>query len=256
MAVRVRTFKEIRDFCLTDRVYREYYEVPKQSKCTREQWEHYYADRGDGTSYRGTVLFGQSQERLKQFLGHEPRHIGIIIDIRTFEALDENPHNGLGLLVWAKIEGFGVEVEFSEPFRNPYNHRCCRFEAHSDRPFSIEGIIAEVKAYCEEHILLPPGRYRDIQIEQRWFKRNFIEHYWQYRAAMGDENERQHRGMIRKYAHARFITDEYAYRHLESEGIFDNLNCDEDERLIAAEAFAGDYNKRIYNETIRYQRNF
>jgi hypothetical protein len=202
------------------------------------------------------VLFGQSWERLAWFLGQEPPHISLIVDIRTFETTGNNPHNGLGLLVSATIAGTGVEIEFSEPFLGPYECRYCRFEARSDRPFSAQGVIAEVKAYCERHFLLPPGRYRDLQIEQRWPRRNFIERYRHYREQMAEENERQHRGMVRKYSHARFIIDEYAYRRLDNVGIFDDLNCEEDERLIAAEAFAGDYNKRIFNDTIRHQKNY
>jgi hypothetical protein len=193
---------------------------------------------------------------LEQFLGQEPPRINIIVDIRTFETTGNNPHNGLGLLVSATIAGSGVEIEFSEPFLGPYEYRYCRFEAQSDRPYSTDGVIDEVRAYCERHFLLPPGRYRDLQIEQRWPKRNFIERYKLYREAVAEENERQHRGMLHKYAHARFISDEEAYRRLDNVGIFDNLDCDEDERLIAAEAFAGDYNKGIFNDTIRHQKNF
>ncbi len=173
----IKTFKEIRDFCLNDREYREYYDVPSPARCTREQWERYHKDRGDGTTYCGTELFGQSQERLAQFLGQEPPHILLTLDIRTFEAVSENPYNGLGLTVSARIVGDGVKVEFSEPFLGPYHHRTCSFSPTSDRPFSTEGVIAEVRAYCDEHLLLPPGRYRDIQIENRWSKRHFFEHY-------------------------------------------------------------------------------
>jgi hypothetical protein len=250
-----RTFREIRSFCLTDSGYRAYYDVPEQSRCTREQWERYYADRGDGTSYRGTVLFGRSQERLAWFLGQGPPHICIIVDIRTFEVVDKNPCNGLGLVISARIAGCGVEVEFTEPFSGPYCQRYCRFEPDSERPFSEEGVIAEVRAYCEEHFLMPAGRYRDMQIEMRCHKRVFPDRYRLHREAVAQENERRHRDMLRRYAGARFITDEEAYRRLDCEGVFDGLNCDMDERLIAAEAFADDYNRSIYNETIRHQKN-
>ncbi len=253
--MKARTFKEIRDFCLTDGEYRAYYDVPEQSKCTREQWEHFYADRGDGTTYRGTVLYGRSQERLVQFLGQEPPHILLILDIRTFEAVDENPNNGLGLTVSAKVEGSGVEIGFSEPFIGPYHHPRCRFVPVSDRLFSAEGVAAEVQAYCNEHILLPPGRYRDMQIEQRWPKRSFVELYNIHKKMLSLEDERQHRKMLDRYAHARFITESQAYRHLDAEGIFDGLNCDEDERLLMAGQFAENYNREHYKETMKHQKN-
>ncbi len=191
-----RTFKEIRDFCLNDGEYREYYDVPSSARCTREQWERYYKDRGDGTTYCGTELFGQSQERLAEFLGQEPPHILLTLDLRTFEVIYQNPYNGLGLTVSARVSGDGVKLEFSEPFLGPYHHRTCSFTPTSDRPFSTEGVIAEVRAYCDEHLLLPPGRYRDIQIERRWPKRLFVELYKIRQGEIARENAEQHRAML------------------------------------------------------------
>lgn len=253
--MKTRTFREIHNFCMTDSRFREYYDAPEQGKCTREQWEHYYADRGDGTTYCGTVLFGQSQERLEQFLGHEPAQILLTVDIRTFERLDVNPHNGLGLSICARIKGSGVEIEFSEPFTGSYNQQYRCFTPSSERPFSEDGVIDEVRAYCDEHYLLPTGRYRNLQIEMRCPRQDFILRYLLYLQAARQDDEQQHRDMLLKYAFEKYINDEEAYRHLKDAGIFDNLNCDEDERLIMAEAFAENYNKGIFNNTIRFQKN-
>ena len=252
----IKTFKEIRDFCRTDGGYREYYDVPAPGRCTREQWERYHKDRGDGTTYCGTVLYGQSQERLAEFLGQEPPHILLTLDLRTFEVIDKNPYNGLGLAVSARVSGDSVRVEFSEPFLGPYHHRTCSFSPTSDRPFSTEGVIAEVRAYCDEHLLFPPGRYRDIQIERRWPKPVFVNHYRLYREAVARANEALHRDMLTRHAHDRFMSDEQAYLHLEATGIFRNLNCDEDERSIMAEALAANHNKQIYNDVFRHQNNY
>lgn len=253
--MKTRTFSEIHNFCMTDTTFREYYDAPEEVKCTREQWEYYYADRGDGTTYCGTVLFGQSQERLEQFLGHEPAQILLIVDIRTFGRLNVNPHNGLAISICARIKGSGVEIEFSEPFTGPYNRRYCRFAPLSERPFSGDGVIDEVRTYCDEHFLLPAGRYRDVQIRMRWPRQDFIRRYLLYLQAARQEDEQRHRDMLLKYAFERYIDDEEAYRRLESNGFFNDLNCDEDERLIAAEAFAEGYNREIYNATIRFQKN-
>ncbi len=252
----IKTFKEIRDFCRTDGGYREYYDVPTPAQCTREQWERYYKDRGDGTTYCGTELFGRSQERLAEFLGQEPPHILLTLDIRTFEIVAENPYNGLGLTVNARVSGDGVKVEFSEPFIGPYHHRTCSFAPTSDRPFSAEGVIAEVRAYCDEHLLLPPGRYRDIQIERRWPKTVFVNHYRLYREAVALEENGRHRAMLDRYAHARFMSDEQAYLRLSAEGVFDALNCHDEEQLQMAEEFAEGHNREIYNETFRHQNNY
>ncbi len=253
--MRTRTFKEIRDFCIADREYREYYDVPEPSRCTREQWDLYHRDRGDGTTYCGTVLYGRSQERLGRFLGQEPPHILLTLDIRTFEVVDENPHNGLGLTVSARVSGFGVKVEFSEPFLGPYRHRTCCFTPVSNRPFSHEGVVAEVKAYCDEHLLLPPGRYRDIQIDRRWPKRHFRELYRKYREMEVSENERRHEEMLTRYAHDRFITDEQAYLQLSAEGMFSDMHGYDEEQLGLAEEYAEDHNRNIYYEIRKHQRN-
>ncbi len=52
------------------------------------------------------------------------------------------------------------------------------------------------------------------------------------------------------------MSDEQAYLHLEATGIFRNLNCDEDERSIMAEALADNHNKQIYNDIFRHQNNY
>ncbi len=52
------------------------------------------------------------------------------------------------------------------------------------------------------------------------------------------------------------MSDEQALLHLEAEGIFGNLNCDEDERSIMAEAVAAHHNKQIYNQTWKHQNNY
>lgn len=39
------------------------------------------------------------------------------------------------------------------------------FHGTLHRPFTREGIIAEAKSYIDSHILLAPGRYRDLQLE-------------------------------------------------------------------------------------------
>jgi len=250
-----KTFREIRDFCLTDGAYREYYDAPEPGRCTREQWEHYHADRGDGTTYCGTVLFGQSRERLAQFLGHETTQILLHIDIRTFESIETNPYNGLGLSVSANVMGSGVEIKFSEPFLGPYHHRYRSFTAMSEQPFSEEGVIAEVKAYCEEHFLLPPGRYREVQIERRWHRQIFCKLYKTHRETVRLEHDFLHREMLRNYAAPRFITDDEAYLRLETEGVFGGLGCDKDERLGMAERFAADYNRRMFDTITRFQKN-
>lgn len=249
-----KTFREIYDFCMTDREYREYYDVPAPERCTREQWEHYYADRGDGTTYCGTVLFGRSQERMTQFLGYDPDQILLIIDIRTFESVASNSYDGLSLAVNANITGSGVQVEFSEPFFGPYYHRYCRYTAMSEQPFSEQGVVAEVKAYCEKHFLLPPGRYREVQIERRWHRHIFLDLYRMHRETVLLEQDRLHREMLWKYAATRFITDDEAYRRLETEGVFDDMGCDEDERFQMAEQFVCDYNKGVFDTTIRFQK--
>ncbi|GLL53400.1 hypothetical protein KUBF_10620 [Bacteroides finegoldii] len=68
------------------------------------------------------------------------------------------------------------------------------------------GIIAEAKSYIDSHILLAPGRYRDLQLEHMVSREQFPAWYRQYKKRLHDRAEAEHRDMVDRYRHRRDIT--------------------------------------------------
>ena len=98
------------------------------------------------------------------------------------------------------------------------------------RCFSKEGLIGEVKAYIEKHLLLPPGRYRDLQVEHKIPKEKFPRWYKSYKEKVHDAEEQEYWAMIEKYQPDNRINYEDSYNLLAASGIFFDLNCDDYER--------------------------
>lgn len=70
---------------------------------------------------------------------------------------DTFPHRTAYIVVHVRRQGVQFEIE------HPLHKGWVDFTARSHRPFTREGIIAEAKSYIDRHILLAPGRYRDLQ---------------------------------------------------------------------------------------------
>ena len=134
----------------------------------------------------------------------------------------------------------GVQIEIEHPLHGGWVH----FTARSHRPFTREGIIAEAKSYIDSHILLAPGRYRDLQLEHMVSKEQFPAWYRQYKMRLHDRAEAEHRDMVDRYRHRNDLTYGEARDMLAASGIFFDLNCDEFERDEITEQFV-----RLCNKT-------
>lgn len=93
---------------------------------------------------------------------------------------------------------------------------------HGTLPPSLtrEGIIAEAKSYIDSHILLAPGRYRDLQLEHMVSKEQFPAWYRQYKMRLHDRAEAEHRDMVDRYRHRNDLTYGEARDMLAASGIF------------------------------------
>ena len=80
------------------------------------------------------------------------------------------------------------------------------FTARSHRPFTREGIIAEAKSYIDSHILLAPGRYRDLQLEHMVSRNSSPHGTGQYKMRLHDRAEAEHRDMVDRYRHRNDLT--------------------------------------------------
>ncbi|WP_252194813.1 hypothetical protein [Phocaeicola vulgatus] len=134
----------------------------------------------------------------------------------------------------------GVQIEIEHPLHGGWVH----FSARSHRPFTREGIIAEAKSYIDSHILLAPGRYRDLQLENMVSKEQFPAWYRLYKMRLHDRAEAEHRDMVDRYRHRNDLTYGEARDMLAASGIFFDLNCDEFERDEITEQFV-----RLCNKT-------
>lgn len=230
----MRTFQHIYDFCRSDPIFRAYYDIPDQLECTREQYRYYHEDLGRGYSRSGTYIFCQSQRRLDEFLNGTPDRIHLHFDLLTAEIVTDiwkADRGAIVIHVIAEIHGKGVCVKFRHPFDTLFAQQWHNFIARSHRPFDKAGLISEVTAYVDKHLLFPPGRYRDLQVKNRVKKEDFPLWYCRYKNELGYLNHEEHKRMTDKY---RYPLKGISYQKCEDllslTGIFDDLNCDEYER--------------------------
>lgn len=229
----MRTFQEIYDFCRNDRTYRTYYDVPDQFACTQKQYRYYYHDVRGGQCRRGTFLFHQRCVQLERFLRGLRQDFYLHIFPHSYKEADRQKHEDFLIFIVAHVEERGVHVKFT----HPYTGDDIYFIARSHRPFNKEGLIGEVKAYIDKHLLLPPGRYRDLQVEYKIPKEKFLGWYKTYKERIHIAEEQAHWDMIEKYQPDNRMSYEDSYNLLAASGMFFDFNCDEYERNQMTEEF-------------------
>lgn len=241
--MKTRTFQEIYDFCRTDDTYRTYFQVPDELDITdRRTRKYYYGNTHDGRCRAGSFIYCQSMRQLERFLGGARQDYYVHLDTRTCRetGLKDEMFLHSTVYVVVHIREHGVQLGIEHPLHEGWVH----FTARSHRPFTKEGIIAEAKAYIDRHILLAPGRYRDLQMEYMIPKAEFPSWYKRYKKEQHDREEAEHWDMVDRYRHRNDITYEEARDMLALSGIFFDLNCDEFERDEITEEFV-----RLCNKT-------
>lgn len=241
--MKTRTFQEIYDFCRTDDTYRSYFEASDESRITGARArKYYYGDIRRGQCRVGTFIYRQSMRQLERFLGGVRQDYYIHLDTRDCREAslkDEMfPHSTVYVVVHVREHGVQIAIE------HPLHEGWIYFTARSHRPFTKEGVMEEAKAYIDRHILLAPGRYRDLQMEHMIPKEKFPTWYSRYKKELHERAESEHRDMVDKYRHRNDITHEEARDILAASGIFFDLNCDEFERAELTEEFV-----RLCNRT-------
>lgn len=229
----MRTFQEIYDFCRNDRTYRTYYDVPDQFACTQKQYRYYYHDVRGGQCRGGTFIFHQRCVQLERFLRGLRQDFYLHIFPHSYKEADRQKHEDFLIFIVAHVEERGVHVKFT----HPYTGDDIYFIARSHRPFNKEGLIGEVKAYIDKHLLLPPGRYRDLQVEYKIPKEKFLGWYKTYKERIHIAEEQAHWDMIEKYQPDNRMSYEDSYNLLAASGMFFDFNCDEYERNQMTEEF-------------------
>ena len=241
--MKTRTFQEIYDFCRTDSTYRSYFQAPDEFHIT-DRWtrQYYYGDLRRGQCRLETFIYCQSMRQLERFLGGARQDHYIHLDTLTYRKTslkDEmSPHPTVYVVVHVRERGVQIEID------HPLHDGWVSFTARSHRPFTREGIIAEAKSHIDRHILLAPGRYRDLQMEHMVPKEKFPAWYSRYRKGLRERAEAEHRDMVDKYRRGNDITYEEASDILAASGILFDLNCDEFERAELTEEFV-----RLCNRT-------
>ena len=229
----MRTFQEIYDFCKNDRTYRTYYDVPDHFACTQKQYRYYYHDVRRGQCRGGTFLFHQRCVQLERFLRGLRQDFYLHIFPHSYKEADRQKHEDFLIFIVAHVEERGVHVKFT----HPYTGDDIYFIARSHRPFNKEGLIGEVKAYIDKHLLLPPGRYRDLQVEYKIPIEKFPGWYKTYKERIHIAEEQAHWDMIEKYQPDNRMSYEDSYNLLAASGMFFDFNCDEYERNQMTEEF-------------------
>lgn len=236
----MRTFQEIYDFCRNDRTYRTYYDVPEQFHCTHRQYKYYYHEVYNGQCRAGTFLFHQRCVQLERFLQGQSEDYYFHVFPFSFEEADRQKYEDFLIHIVAHIKERGVQICFT----HPYTGDDVYFTARSHRPFNKEGLIGEVKTYIEKRLLLPPGRYRNLQVEYKIPKEKFPQWYKAYKERVHLAEEQEYWAMIEKYQPDDRISYEDSYNLLAASGVFFDFNCDEYERDQMTEEFMDMCNRK------------
>lgn len=235
--MKTRTFQEIYDFCRSDLTYRAYFEIPNELYCPPAQRSYYYGTVRNGQSRAGTFIYCQSQRQLERFMEGSRDCFHVHIDPQTYKEVDYQTFEGYTIYIVARIGEYGVRLHFNHPFATCWNSDGIHFIPHSHRRFNTEGLIAEVRAYIEKHLLFPPGRYRDLQLEHQIPKELFPGWHKRYKKEQHEQAEYEHWEMVDRYRHKNDISFEEARNLLAASGIFFDLNSDEFEREELTEQF-------------------
>lgn len=233
----MRTLQQIYDFCLSDRTYNEYYHIPGPFECkSREQYRYYHTNLGRrGQSRSGTYIFHQSQKQLFRFLGikhdRDAGNLRFFLDKNTYELANNQDYEYPDDLIYIRccICKKGVLIEFSHPFNRVDDIIYC---GRSHQPYTEEGVRRDVINYINKHLLYPPGRYRDLQVEHQIYKKDFVKWYKnEYLPEVKAREKREYLNMLDEYAPQEPELDwDECYGLLQGFGIFSDFGCDDFEK--------------------------
>jgi hypothetical protein len=237
----MRTLQEIYDFCLLDGTYNAYYNIPDTFQCkSREQYRYYHAPVcSRGVSRAGSFIYRQSRMQLYRFLGVNDGEecIRFHVDAETYEITDPhlNDSRANAIYITTRITGKGVLVCFSHPFNRMED---ITYRARSHNEYTQEGLRRDVVNYINKYLLYPPGRYRELQIEYKVRKENFVNWYKTYKKFLQAQYDREYWEMYDRYYPDKSISFEESYETLVTYGIFDDFGVDDEwEREAMAEEF-------------------
>lgn len=243
--MKTRNFQEVYDFCRLDATYRAYHDLPgwAHEYPSRKKYDYYHrAFSPNNLSRAGNYMYFQAEKQLLRFLSRKDLE-GLFVRVGRFEdgfqEVDIKTYNNLlwrSFLVFARIDKDGVVIRFEHPFDR--NKECIRFVARSHRPFTKEGIFAEAMAYIDKHILLPPGRYRDLQLWAGKTKEDFVKWYKIYRENQKYKADEEHQAMLDRYRKKREpMSYNECYALMAGLGLFEELGADRYERHELASEF-------------------
>lgn len=238
----VVTTQQIYDFCLLDRTYQEYYNIPDQFKCKSKRELMYYYNHLDRWHTRsGTFIFHQRCKQLERFLGGGKEDFYFHVFPDTYQIADRQKYDEFLIYIVAHIREKGVIIEFTHPYTGERIH----FIARSHQPYNEAGLTNDVKAYISKHLLLPEGRYRDLQVEHKIPKEKFVSWYKQYKKDLEFQQLLDNEYLEQTYRPVYRMDHQEAYKTLESYGIFDDFESDDFERDDMAQQFMEMCNKDI-----------
>lgn len=242
--MKTRTFQQIYDFCKLNATYRMYHDAPDEFACkTKREYRRYYGivNHERGISRLGNFIYGQAIAELRRFLQlksyREDLNIRFHIHVDTHEII--NPHDfdsfSDTIYITSGIVGTGVRINFTHPFNHHIN---VYFNARSHNTYTKEGLRNEVVKHIDKHLLFAPGRYRDLQVQNKVVKEDFRHWYEDYKWRQEKMAEQEYWDMIEIYQPTpeRLSFDD-AYGLLNGAGLFFDFGCDEYEK----EQLAGEF---------------
>jgi hypothetical protein len=177
-------------------------------------------------------------KQLERFLKGHKKGLRIHIDAETFEEVDYQTFKRATIYIVAHIERDGVRITFNHPFKSRYESDNVCFTARSHRHYDSQGLINEVRRYIDKNIWLPPGRYRDLQLEYKVPKEKFVDWYRQYKEKVHAQYESEYWEMYEKHHPTHSMCFEESYSLLAMSGAFFDFGADNEyEREEMAETF-------------------
>lgn len=229
-----KTFQQIYDFCLLDKTYNEYYNIPDHFKCkSREQYRYYYNNLSSrGQSRAGTYIYSQALRQLERFLNKQQQDFYFHINEETFDEVDYQKFEGPTIYIVAHVRNTGVQIQYTHPYKHSFENDRVFFTARSHNKFDKQGLINEVQNHFSKKLLFPPGRYRDLQVEHRIPKEKFIDWYkHEYKWSQERKHDREYWDMLNKYIPEEpGMNWDDCYDLLETSGMFFDFGCDDFER--------------------------
>lgn len=245
--MRTRNFQEVYDFCRLDATYRAYHNLPEWAHeyPSRKKYDYYHRSfEPRGLSRAGSYLFYQAEKQLLRFMGVKTSYVPTVHAKMVYtdrglveiEKYHDDIYLSDCLHISMRITNKGYQITFSNPF-NGFDDVV--FYARSHRPANKEGMIQEVIAYCDKHLFLAPGRYRDLQLRYRVPKENFVRWYKRYKREQHEAYEDEHYQMLQEYKQKErgFIDYDECRELLAATGMLYDITSDEYEQEELVEEF-------------------